>query len=453
MADINPTSMASSLATAYTQSAQDLLTTQTTRAQSTSTALSKLRTALSSFSTALDTLSAKKGMVQNSATLSSASIGTASASASAEAGSYAFFVEKLASTSQIAFEDLPAVPVSLGGPLTIQLGDGSTLNVNLVAADSDGDGSISQSEIARAINQSSDNQGKVVATVMSVGGTTQMVLTAGESGTDGAITVDASGLPAGSLKTALSTPKTLVTAQNAVVWLGAEGSGIRMEQGSNTFTSIPGVSVSFSAAMTTGTPPVTLTVAADSSATTANVQSFIDAYNTLETVLDALTASGSAETGVDAAAFASDAGVRALRTRMKSILRQDFGGLTLMDFGVKAGRDGSLSLDSSKLTKTLAEHPDGLSSVFGSSSASASAGVLGAFDAYLEMWTNTSSGQIKTRQDTVQRMQSSLSKKQTSLDDRYQRSYEMYLKQFTALQSLQTQMAQTSSIFDSLGTS
>jgi len=453
MADINPTSMASSLATAYTQGAQDLLTTQTNRAQATSTALTKLQSALKAFTTALDTLSAKKGMTQNSATLSNTGYGTASATSSAVPGTYSFFVEKVATTQQVAFEDLPAVPVALGGPVVVQLGDGSSISLNLVAADADADGSISQSEIARAINQSPDNKGKVTAAVMTVGSATQLVLTAGQSGAAGAFTLDASGLPAGALKTALSTPKTLVGAQDAVVWLGDQGTGVRMQQGSNTFTSVAGVSLNFTKAMTTGDSPVTLTVASDASGTASNVQSFIDAYNTLEKALDDLTAGGDSSKGVSAAAFASDSGVRSLRSRLTVILRQDFNGMSLMDFGVKASRDGSLSLDSTKLAKALADKPDGLSEVFGSTSTATSSGVLGAFDKYLDMWTNTTSGQIKTRQDTVQRTQTSLTTKQTQLDDRFQNYYDRYLKQFTALQNLQTQMTQTSSIFDSLSVS
>lgn len=452
MADINPTSMASSLATAYTQAAQDLLTTQTARAQGISTALNKLRSALSTFNTALNTLAAKEGMTRNNATFSSA-VATATAGADAQAGTYSFFVDQLATTHQVAFEDLPAVPVVLGGPLGVRLEDGSTINLNLVTADSDGDGSISQSEIARAINQSPDNQGRVTAAIVTTGNGAQLVLTAGQSGQAGRISLDTSGLPAGALKTALEAPKVMVAAQDAVVWLGAQGSGIRMQQGSNTFTSIPGVSISFTRAMSAGDALATLTVTADSAGTSANVQTFVDAYNALEKALDDLTASGDSSTGIAAAAFASDAGVRSLRSRLSSILRQDFNGLSLMDFGVKTNRDGSLALDGSKLAKALTANPDGLGEVFGSNKAASSGGVLGAFSSYLDLWTDSVSGQIKSRQDAVQRTQASLTNKQTQLDDRFQRSYERYLKQFTALQALQSQMEQTSSIFDAIGSS
>ncbi len=101
MADFDPATMASSLATAYTQSAQDLLTAQSKAAQATSTALTKLQSALSTFTSALSSLSAKKGLTQYSATLSS-SVGTATASATATPGNYSFFVEQVATAHQVA---------------------------------------------------------------------------------------------------------------------------------------------------------------------------------------------------------------------------------------------------------------------------------------------------------------------------------------------------------------
>src|SRR6202008_390675 len=118
--------------------------------------LTTLKTALSTFDTALSGLSGSSGLRQFSANFSS-SVATATASSKAQPGTYSFFVEQVASANQIAFEDLPAVPVALGGPLAVQLSDGSSFNVDLVAADTDNDGSISQAEIARAINQAEDN--------------------------------------------------------------------------------------------------------------------------------------------------------------------------------------------------------------------------------------------------------------------------------------------------------
>lgn len=453
MADINPTSMASQLATAYTQNAQSLLTTQTKTAQSTSTALTQLRSALSAFDTALSGLSGKSTVQQYAATFSSGAYGSATASSTATAGTYSVFVEQVATTHQIAFQDLPAVPVATGGPITVNLGDGSNFTVNLSAADQDGNGTLSQSEIALAVNQASGNGGKVTAGVVTVGGKTQLILSAGGSGLNNAISVDASGLPAGALKDALSTSTTLVAAQDAVIWLGAQGSGIKVQQGSNTFTAIAGVSMTFTQKMNTGDAPMSLTVASDSSATTKNVQAFVDAYNTLEKALDSLTKVGDATAGTGSAIFASDSGVRALRNRLTSLIRQDFGGVNLMSFGVSADRSGVLSVDATKLNKALTAHPGGLDQVFGKTGLTTGTGLLGGLDQHMNVWLNSATGQIKSRQNSVQAQQLTLTHKQTRLDAQYDNFYERYLKQFTQLQTLQAQMSQTSSMFDNMSTS
>lgn len=446
----DPATTATSLATAYTQAAQTLLTTQTTAAKAKATALTKLQSALTNFNTALQTLSGKKGVSQHSATISDTTIGTASATASATAGSYALFVEQTATASQVAVEDLPAVPVSLGGPLVVKTADGTAINVNLEEADTNQDGTISQAEIARAINQSSSNQGKVTAMVMTVGSTSQLVLSASATGAGSQISLDTSGLPAGALKDALGTTKELSAARDAVFWLGAQGTGTRVQQASNAFTSIPGVTFTATKAMTSGSSPLTLSIANDSSGTTSNVQAFVDAYNTLESTLDDLTSTGDATNGVAAAAFASDSGVRAMRDHLSSLVRQTVGGVRAIDYGLAFDRNGKLTLDSTKLAKAQANNPDGLNTLFGSSTLGSSSGLLGTIYNYVDQWTNSTSGQIKSRQDSVTKLQQQLTSKQTTLDDRYNQAYSRYLQQFTALQTLQQQMSQNSSIFDSL---
>lgn len=452
MTDFDPVTIASQLASAYVQSTQEQLAARTQAAQRTSTALTTLRSALSTFDTALAGLSSASGttgMREFSATLDNTAIATASASSKAQPSTYSFHVEQLATAHQLAFEDLPAVPVALGGPLTVQLADGSNFNVNLVGADTDGDGSISQAEIARAINQAEGNQGKVTASVMNTGGQSRLLLSSGSTGADQAISLDTSALPGGALKDALQGPQELVAARDAIVWLGGQG-GIQLQQGTNTFTGIEGVSVTFTRAMAPGDTPVTLTVAADAGGTAANVKKFVDAYNVLTKALDSLTKVDVASSG-SAGAFATDAGVRALRSRLNNLIRQDFGGLTLVDLGIKADRSGTLTLDQGKLEKTLTAHPEALDSVFGKASLTQNSGVLGALNQYLETWLKSGSGQIASRTSTLELMQKRFDDRQVRLDAQYDMIYERYLKQFTQLQSLQAQMSQTSGLFANAG--
>jgi flagellar hook-associated protein 2 len=449
MATLDPNTTATQLATAYTQPMQSQLTMQTQTAQKQTTALNSLRSALSNFDTALSSLSSSKGLKQFAASFNNSGIATATTTSKAQPGSYQFHVEQLATAHQVVFEDLPAVPVAMGGPISVQLADGSAINLNLVNADSDSNGTISQAEIARAINQANDNQGKVVASVVTSGGQTQLLLTSGKTGEAGEISIDASGLPASALQDAFNDSRQLTAAQDAVVWLGGQG-GVRMQQPSNTFTSIEGVSLTFTRAMTASEAPLTMTVSDDSSGTADNVQKFITAYNTLRTALDSLTKAGGE--GTTAGVFASDAGIRSLSNRLNGMLREEYGGVSLTSLGVKADRNGQLSLDKSRLEKALVSDPDALDKVFGSASIAAPTGLLGDMSNYLDQWTKSGSGQIASRQNSIQIVQKNLSARQTRLDAQYNSFYLRYLQQFTQLQALQERMNQTSGLFATVGT-
>ncbi|MGE5489937.1 MAG: flagellar filament capping protein FliD [Actinomycetota bacterium] len=450
MTEINPSATATQLATAYTQDIQSLLNTQSKGVKATSTALGKLQTALQTFDSALAGLSGKKTVLQYSATFSAAGFGTATAAAGAQPGTYSVFVEQVASAHQMAFQNLPAVPVAAAGILKVQLAGGASFNVDLTTADADGNGSLSQSETARAINLAAGNGGQVSAMLATVGGQTQLILSAASTGAAGKITLDTSLLPASPLKAAFDAGTQIAPAQDAIVWLGPQGTGLKLQQAGNTFTAIPGVSMTVTQAMAGGASPLTLTVAGDDSGTAANVRSFVDAYNAMNQTLKQLTDAGSAADGKEPGAFASDAGVRALQSRINALVHQVQGGLRLMDFGISIDRYGNMALDQTKLQKAIAAHPGGLDTLFGSTGVTTSSGVMGSLDKYLNAWLDSGTGQIKRRQDTVQNIQKAIAARQTRLDDQYARSYQRYLIQFTKLQQLQSQMAQTTGMFASL---
>ncbi len=454
---LDPATTAQQLATAYTQQSQSLLDSQSAAAQATTTGLTQLNSALTSFSSALAGLSGKKSLSQLTAGFSSTAIGTATASPSALPGSYPMFVQQLATKNQVAFQDLPAIPVSAGGSLGVSLANGSSFNVDLSSADTDGDGTLSQTEIARAINQAPNNGGSLTAMVISSGGTTQLMLSSGVSGAGGAITLDASGLPASTLKTALTAPpKQLVTAQDAIIWMGAQGTGVKIQQGSNTLTAIDGVSINLTQAQATGDAPVTFTVAKDDSGTTTNVQNFVDAYNALQKQMTNLTANADAKTKTAAAAFASDSGVQSLMDRLANTVRNAYGGVSLRNLGITIDRNGAMSLDATKLNATLATNPGALDSFFGSTGSAGGtgtgtpSGLFGDLSKLTDQWTNGASGQIKQRQDSLQTLQKSIDDRQTRLTDQYNAAYDRYLAQFTALQNLQSQLDQTTSMLSSL---
>ncbi|NCT82411.1 MAG: flagellar filament capping protein FliD [Comamonadaceae bacterium] len=448
----DPTSTATSLAKAYTAAAQSLIDTQKTAATTTSSALSKLQTALSSFQTALASLSSvssNSSLLKMSATSSDTALATATASGKASPGSYSLFVEQLASNQQIAFQDLPATAANAAGKITLSLGNGDSFDVDLALADVDRNGTLSYAEIARAVNGAAGNQGKVTAMVSTVNGKSSLVFSSGVGGPDGEISVSADADVDADLATVLNGPsKELVQARNAIVWLGAQGTGLKIEQNSNTVTAIDGVTLTLKAAQAAGSAPMTLTVAQDTGATKDNIAGFVNAYNTLRSTLDGLLKSGGE--GGSAGPLASDSSLKSLRDRLAGLLRQDVGGMNLRTLGFSLDRAGKLSLDSDKLSKALTNDPTALDSFLGKATLTSRSGLLGGLANATEQWTSGSTGLLKKRQDAITTQQRALNDRQTRLDQRFDQMYERYLKQFSALQAMQEQMSQTSGLLGSI---
>lgn len=464
----DPTTTATALAQKFTSQMQTQLTTQTNDANATATALTQLGSAISTFQTALSSLAGLgKSVLAQSATLSDSTVASATAKASAAGGTYSLFVQTLATVGQVSYNKLSdgATP---GGTLKVNLANESvtpptstaSFNVDLSAsADTDGDHKLSIREVAAAINRASGNTGLVSAGVVSVPYTdsngkpavdTRLVLTSKNTGVANTISLDASGVTGdATLKSGLSSRTMVTPAQDATVLLGGK-SGAPITQGSNTFTNIDGVSFTISRAQSSTENPITLTVANDASGTTANAQAFVDAYNKLKSTVDKMLDPGDPTSNKSAGAFAADAGVQSLQARLVDLLRPTVGGLSLATYGITATRDGTLQLDSGRLTKQLAANPNGFDQLMGSASVSKSSGVLGGLNTYLNLWSNSATGQIQRRTTANTKLQSDLSKRQTDLNDKYDAAYQRYLKQFSDLQTLQATMNNNVSIFDAV---
>ena len=448
----NPPTTATTLATAFIQPEQSQLSNEQAAAAAQSTALTTLQSALSAFDSAVTGLSAGTGVTAFTSTVSNPAIATATASATATAGTYSFFVKQLATAQQTAYANVPSVTAAGAGTLTVDVGSGSHFAVNLSTADTSGDGTVSPTELAAAINGATGNNGQAVASVITVGSQTELVVSAGQTGTSNAITLDTSAVTSAPLASALGAGQTLSNAQNAIVYLGG-ANGLQLTQASNTFTSIAGVSVDFTQAQNVGDAPVTLTVASNPSSTAANVQTFVTAYNTLQTALSSLTADGSATSGASAGELANDSGVLALQQKLNQFIRQDFKGQSLVDIGVSADQYGTLTLNQTKLTAALTANPAALSNVFGGAGYSGNTGLLGGIDTYLQGWLTAGSGQLAERQSGVQATQKALTASQTQLTTQYNDLYQKYLTEFTNLQTLQSQLAQSEALFATSTTS
>jgi flagellar hook-associated protein 2 len=440
-----------------TASAQEILTNQTNTASATSTGLSKLSSAISAFQSSLSSLTGLgKSVLAQTATLSDTSIGTATAKPLASAGSYSLFVQQLATASQVSYNNLSDGRTA-GGTLSVKLADEgagtttATFDVDLssASADTNKDGVLSIREVAAAINRASGNTGLVSAGVVTIGTESRLVLTSKSTGVANTVSLDATNVTDTTLKAGLGVRSTVATAQDAIVLLGGKASGTPIKQASNTFTNIDGVSMTFTRAQAATESDIKLSVASDSSGTVSNVQAFVDAYNKLKTAIDTLVDAGDPTNDKAAGAFAHDAGIKALQSRLVSLVRSTSTS-SLASYGIVATRDGTLSLDSTRLTKQLTANPNGLDELIGSSSSSSPSGIAGSMNTYLNLWSNSATGQLKQRTDAVTKLQSTLTQRQSDLDAQFDSAYSRYLKQFTQLQTLQSTMNSNVSLFDAI---
>lgn len=452
----DPIPTAEKLATKAIAGQKAALAAQTALANNTSTALGNLKSAISTFQSAMSAITSSKSVLSQSATFPTAGYGTATAGIKAVPGSYSFFVEKLATASQVSYGGLTATPTPVAGTSTlkIKIGASDSFDVDLSTADKDGKDGLSPQEIAAAINGNSKNNSRVTASIVTINSTAQLVLTSNLTGLENAATLDASNVGDTDLAAALNTNspkyKEVVKASDATVWLGGKPDGTAITQASNTFTNVQDVKITFTRAMMVSEAPVLLTVATDSTGTAANVQAFVDAYNKLKTLIDGLASPGNPEKNVAAGIFAHDSGLNALRSSMGNALRLSIGGDSLVSYGITAQRDGSISLNAAKLTAKLATNPTGLDQLFGNNSLSAPAGVLGSLDKVLGQWSNITKGQIMQRQAATDKLQKSLVKSGERLTAQYDTAYKRFLDQFSRLQVMQEQMSKTSDMFDAM---
>ncbi|POA99937.1 flagellar hook protein FliD [Chromobacterium sinusclupearum] len=433
-----PSTWADNLAKNSLGNLQNALDSQNKASKARSDALNQLQKALQDYKSSLTTLSGKKSLMAMSASATPDGAATVSAKGNAQAGNYSVFVEQLASAQQLLMGDLAGAAAKAGDKLTIKLAGGDSFTVPLDGADKDGDGKLTPGELALAINRADGNAGKVNAMVLNSNGSSQLVLSAGKSGEKNAISLDLSQVADAGLKAGLSAPKELSKAQDAVAWLGGKTAGVRLQQGSNTFDNIEGVSFTVNKLSKDGDPPLQLAISRSDSDTTANVQSFVDAYNKIYKAIADLSQPGSS--GKPGAAFADDSSVRALKGQLNAILRQSYDGITLGQLGISASRDGTLTLDSKKLGDALKAAPDALDRYF---NATGQNGALKQSSDYLDKWLNYSNGLIKQRRDSGDREQKDLGRRQDALQQQYQQLYQRYLAQFTQLQNMQDQMKQT----------
>ncbi|EKO3486405.1 flagellar filament capping protein FliD [Vibrio fluvialis] len=444
MSSLDPITMATQLATYDVQPFQQRLNTQSSQYQSQLTALGKVETALRAFRTAITEMnSSTSSIVKNSATVSQEGYFSATADANALAGSYQVFVEQVATAHQVS-ASMPAnldsttqVPTTGTMDFTI---NGTTMTLDLSTLDSDGDGIATVADLVSAINNDSNNPG-VNATLVRSNGQTYFMLSSTETGVANSVNVSVSGTGQTWFEDAFTNLNEISAPQDAVIWLGAQGTGLQLTNSSNTFEGvINGVDLTVTKAQTSGEAPLSLTVGADQEGTKEQMNKIIEAYNSLMKTIDSYTSIGGEDS--QRGVLASDPTIRSIESQLKTLVRGEFEGMRLSDLGIEISRDGTMKIDADKFEEAQTTNTAALESFF-----NGDGNLLDSLDSLLDPYLQFSNGLFKSRKDALQQNISRIEDKQTALERKYDMAYDRYLKQFTQMNQLITKMNQTMSMF------
>lgn len=334
-------------------------------------ALGSLKGALSQFQTSVKALTDPAKFNQISSTISDATIATVSTSSSAQLGRFNLEVSQLAVANKIKSGLFTKTTDVVGtGKLTIQLGTyaNGTFSVNpdktamTVTIDSN------KNTLAGVRDSINAANGSVTASIVNDGSGNRLVLSSKDTGVANSIKItvedgdfgntDTSGLsqlaydPAAAQGSGKNLTE-LQAAKNALMKID----GLDVSKPSNVVSdAVEGVTLSLTKVTTT---PVSVNVSRSSSTISAAVQDFVKSYNDLtKSLTDLGHFSYNADTKVkDAGALQGENALRSVQSQLRSVLGGVLGDggsySRLSDVGIKFNKDGTLALDSTKLTTAI----------------------------------------------------------------------------------------------------
>lgn len=440
-----------------------LLQKKQTSYQSKISALGTLQSALAALQTAAaaltpsSTQTATEKFASYSASLADPAIASASATKGAVAGTYSLEVSALASAQRLvspasAFTSASSALNIDAGTLTIQFGLLTPATTNPVAAAAytpDTTRSLnisiaagaSLNDIRDAINAAN---GGVSATIVTGTNGPQLTLTSLKEGTanvmqlSGLTGTDAGNFNFNPLSPAVGTLSETAaggrSASNAAFTLN----GIAGTSSTNTVSgALDGVTLSLS--KTNVGTPTTLTVSQNTTTgLTTALQAFVKAYNDANSTMGGL-GTYNATTKI-AGALQGDSSLRTAQSQVRSQLFGTAAGGTssyqrLSDIGVTVAKDGTLSLDTTKLSAAISSDFTGVANLV--------AKVGDSYNKTLEGIVGTT-GSLVSATTGVTRMIKDLATRQNVLSDRLTQIEASYRKQFTALDTLVASMNKTS---------
>jgi flagellar hook-associated protein 2 len=380
-----------------------------------------LKSTLSTFQDTLTSLKTLNAFEVYKAESSNEAAFTATADSNAAVSTSTVQVNKLAlahKMGSVAIADTDTT--TLGGA-----GDQITLTVAGNAFTVNG-GGLTLTQLRDAINDAPDNTGVSATIVTESTGSNRLVLTSTETGNVNAMSLSFTGSLGTDLGLTDITDPTLLDSEVLL-----DGLSTITRPGTTIRDAISGVTLELKGVSTT---PDGLSISRDIDAVKASVQSFVDEFNELRTVMK----------GMDGTGPALDSTLRSIESQMRTVFNTAPTGLTtgfayLTEVGVTFQRDGSLSLDATDLEAAIATDFAGVAELF----ANDSEGYLFRLDSVVNDFINFD-GLLKTREDSINDSVRSVEDRIFTMEFRLDLREQSLLDQFNRLDSLMGQLQGTS---------
>lgn len=379
--------------------------------QSASSAISDVGSLLGKLKTSVDALSEPREAQGFSATSSDTAV-KAAVTGAAGTGRYEVSVSQLAQSYRSYSSAYDSAKTELGeyGAMNIQVGAGEPGIVMVETTDT-------LNSLVEKINNASLG---VRASTFYDGSKYRLQLAGENSGAENV--VDVTGVDLG-LKANLKQQ-----AQDAKLTID----NFEVTSHSNQISAaIPGVTLNLNQKTTA---PAVIELASDPDALKTKLQTVVDAYNAV--VNKVHTVAGFGATKASNTSLAGDATLRNLTAKMSSTSRTvvetgtDY--KTLASIGISVARDGTMSLDGTKLSKALSANPEAVTKILAGTSTSD--GIMDGMSSVADLFNRSNTGLLANKRSTLD---SSLKKLQARADaqqeqlDNYRTQLE---KQFSVME-------------------
>ncbi|MFM0082723.1 flagellar filament capping protein FliD [Paraburkholderia sediminicola] len=449
-------SLVSALVNAKTAGQTAALKAKQTSDTTTLSAYGALSSALNALQAAIKSLSDGTTLSTFGATASGKGMDP-KAGPGAVAGSYSINVKQIAASQSLSSAAFDSTARLGTGKLTIAVG-GKSMDVTIDSTNN------TLSGIANAINKAGNNPG-VTATIVTGTGGAHLVLRSTTTGAANTINVSTSDVQNDTGLSSLgvtSTPgangaaSTIVSSDTNKAWQQSEAAqdaqftigGIEASSSTNAVTSaISGVTLNLSSAAVGTTQ--TLTIAPDTTAQNTAITNFANLYNTIVTTINSLSSyDKSSKTG---GALLGDSTLTTIKNTLASIVGGGLGtgssavGLASIGITLKGDpADGTLVVDSKKLSASLTGSPAQVATLFNSTN-----GIGAKLNKSITDFVKTG-GIIDTRSTALNADLKSITTQQTTLANYSAQLTKQYQNQFTALNTLMATMNNNSQYLTAL---